>query len=218
MNSFLHLWSTILWPAVLDTLFMTIVALLISVVLGFIISLVLVVTGTNGLKPNGLVYDTLNVIINLLRSLPFIILAVAITPLTRTIAGSSIGRIAAIVPLVFTATPFIAKLYENSMNEVNPSLVEAARSFGASTGQILRGVIVKESVPALTNDTTLSTISLLGATAMAGAIGAGGLGAVALTYGYQSFNNTIMYTTVIILIVLAILIQTVGQFLYFKFR
>lgn len=156
----------------------------------------------------------LDTIVNIIRSFPFLILLVSIIPFTRLVVGTSIGTNAAIVPLTITASPFLARLFESSLLSVNSAVIEAAQSFGATTLQILFKVMMVEAVPLLVSNITMSVISLLGASAAAGAVGAGGLGSVALTYGYQNFNDTIMYSTVVVLIVIVQLIQYLGTKIY----
>ncbi len=187
---------------------MIIISTILSFVIGFTLAIVLAVTDERGIKTNKIIYSILSAIINVLRSEPFIILAVAIMPFTRSVVGTSIGENAAIVPLTIASAPFIARLIENSLKEVNPSLIEAAKSFGASNIQIIFKVMVKEAIPSINLNLTLATITILGLTAMAGAVG---LGAVGLTYGYQSFNDTIMYTTLVLLIIIVGIIQFVGN-------
>ena len=143
---------------------------------------------------------------------------ISIIPFTRFLVGSSIGEQAAIVPLTVACTPFMARIFQNSFKEVDPALIEAAQSFGASKKQIVFKVMLKESVPSIISGLCLAIINLLGCTAMAGAVGAGGLGAVALTYGYQNFNEKIMYTIVIVLIILVAIIQYLGDLLYRKLK
>ncbi len=214
MNDIEKYIKMIIIPALGQTLYMTVLAVLISVVAAFILAVVLMYTGNDGLKPNKFIYGILDMVISTLRSVPFIILAVSIIPLTRLIFKTSIGETAAVVPLSVASAPFIARLFENSFKKVDKSLIEAAKSFGASNMQIMFRVIVKEAVPGLVMDITLASITILGLTAMAGALGAGGLGAVGLTYGYQSFNNTIMLMTVVLLIVLTAIIQGIGSIVY----
>ncbi|NFK05092.1 ABC transporter permease, partial [Clostridium botulinum] len=192
MSEITTLMKQIILPSLWQTIYMIIISTILSFVIGFILAIVLAVTDERGIKPNKIIYGILSTIINVLRSVPFIILAVAIIPFTRSIVGTSIGENAAIVPLTIASAPFIARLIESSLKEVNPSLIEAAKSFGASNIQIIFKVMVKEAIPSINLDLTLATITILGLTAMAGAVGAGGLGAVGLTYGYQSFNDTIM--------------------------
>nr|WP_080286859.1 methionine ABC transporter permease [Clostridium botulinum] len=216
MSEITTLMKQIILPSLWQTIYMIIISTILSFVIGFILAIVLAVTDERGIKPNKIIYGILSTIINVLRSVPFIILAVAIIPFTRSIVGTSIGENAAIVPLTIASAPFIARLIESSLKEVNPSLIEAAKSFGASNIQIIFKVMVKEAIPSINLDLTLATITILGLTAMAGAVGAGGLGAVGLTYGYQSFNDTIMYTTLILLVIIVGIIQFVGNIIYKK--
>ncbi|GAE02035.1 methionine ABC transporter permease [Clostridium botulinum B str. Osaka05] len=218
MNEITTLIKQIILPSLWETIYMIIIATILSAVIGFILAIVLVITDEKGIKPNKIIYGILSAIINVLRSVPFIILAVAIIPFTRSVVGTSIGKDAAIVPLIIASAPFIARLIESSLKEVNPSLIEAAKSFGASNVQIIFKVMVKEAIPSINLNLTLATITILGLTAMAGAVGAGGLGAVGLTYGYQSFNDTIMYTTLVLLVIIVGIIQFAGNIIYKKLK
>ena len=213
-----QIFSLLIGPAVLETLQMTLFSGILSVVFGFVVGVVLVVTEKNGLWPNPVLHRVLDIIVNIIRSFPFIILMISIIPLTRLIAGSSIGIRAAIVPLTVAATPFMGRIFQNSLQEVDPALIEAAKSFGASKIQIVFKIMLSEAVPSLTSGLCLGIINLLGATAMAGTIGAGGLGAIALTYGYQNFNMKIMYTVCVILVILVALIQYFGDWIYKKLK
>ena len=197
----MELISQIVMPAFWDTLYMVIMATVISTIIGFFIGIILYVTDKDGLRPNANLYKVLDVIVNMIRSFPFIILVVSIIPITRAIVGTSIGKNAAIVPLVIAGSPFIARLIEGSLKDVDKGLVEAGKSFGASDTQIIFKIMVKEAIPTIINNITFAAVSILGTTAMAGTVGAGGLGAIAISYGYQNFNDVIMYGTVIILIV-----------------
>ena len=178
----------------------------------------LILTSPNGLKPQRVIYGILDFVINVLRSVPFIILMITLMPVTRLIFGTVIGAKAAIFSMSVACAPLVARLLESSFREVNPGLIEAARSFGAPTWRIVLSVIVGESVPSIVSQITLATVSILGCSAMAGVVGAGGLGAIALTYGYQNFNDAIMYSTVLILVVLVMIIQNVGNFIYRKIK
>ena len=206
----------IIIPAIFATLRMLAASVTLGTLFGFILAMILTLTDRNGLHPNKWIFTVLDFLVNTIRSFPFIILMVAVVPFTKFIAGTSMGESAAIVPLTIAATPFIARIIDNSMKEVDRQLVEAARSFGASNMQILLRVILVEAVPSIISGLVLAIVSVLGATAMAGVIGAGGLGAVGLTYGYQNFNNVIMFITVMILIVLVQLIQMTGDMIYRK--
>ena len=216
--SLAKLLEIVIIPALWATLRMLFLSGIMATVLGFIIGILLVLTDKEGLHPNLILNKVLNTVVNIIRSFPFIILMISIIPFTRFIVGTSIGETAALVPLTVVATPFIGRIFESSFKEVDPSLIVAAHSFGASTIQIIFGVMLVESVPSIISGLSLAMINLLGATAMAGAIGAGGLGAVALTHGYQNFNKTIMYTIVVILIILVALIQFIGDQLYKKLK
>ena len=204
--------------AFMETLYMILVPTLIASIIGFIIAIILVITKDEGLKPNKTVYSTLGLIVNIFRSFPFIILIVAISSFTRLVVGTSIGNTAALVPITVGTAPFIARLIESSLNEVDKGLIEAAKSFGATNVQIIFKVMVKESVPSIVLGVTLTIISVLGYTAIAGAVGAGGLGNVAIVYGYQQFDKNVMFFTVIALVILVQIIQNLGYFLYKKLK
>lgn len=208
-----------LFPAaMLQTLYMIVVPTVVATIIGFIIAVVLVITKDGGLRPNKNVNRVLGLIVNILRSFPFIILIVAMIPITRAIVGTSIGETAAIVPITVGSAPFIARLIENALDEVDKGLIEAARSFGATNSQIIFKVMLKEATPSIVTGITLSVISILGYTAMAGAVGAGGLGNVALMYGYQQFDKNVMTYTVIALVIIVQIIQSLGDFLYRKLK
>lgn len=210
---------TNLFPAaMIQTLYMIVVPTIIATAIGFVIAVILVVTKDGGLKPNKNINRILGLIINILRSFPFIILIVAMIPITRAIVGTSIGETAAIVPITVGSAPFIARLIENALDEVDKGLIEAAKSFGATNSQIIFKVMLKEATPAIVTGVTLSIISILGYTAMAGAVGAGGLGNVALMYGYQQFDKNVMAYTVIALVIIVQIIQSLGDFLYRKLK
>lgn len=204
--------------AFMETLYMILVPTLIASIIGFIIAIILVITKDDGLKPNKTVYSTLGLIVNIFRSFPFIILIVAISSFTRLVVGTSIGNTAALVPITVGTAPFIARLIESSLNEVDKGLIEAAKSFGATNVQIIFKVMVKESVPSIVLGVTLTIISVLGYTAIAGSVGAGGLGNVAIVYGYQQFDKNVMFFTVIALVILVQIIQNLGDFLYKKLK
>lgn len=204
--------------AILETLYMVALSTFFSGILGFGIAIVLILTGANGLRPNRAVYATLDLLVNLLRSFPFIILLIAIIPLTRLIVGTSIGSTASIVPLTIAATPFVARLMEGSLLEVEPGVVEAARSFGAGDIQIVFGVMIKEALPSIILNWAVVAINLLGYSAMAGAVGGGGLGDLAIRYGYNRFQTDVMIYSVIILIAIVQIIQSAGNRLYEKIR
>lgn len=201
-----------------QTVYMVFFSTLFSGVLGFILGIILTVTSPNGLKPNKVIFKFLDVIINILRSFPFIILIVFIIPLTRAIVGTSIGETAAIVPLTIASAPFVARIIESSLKEVDTGVIEAAKSFGASNIQIIFRVMLKEAVPSIISGLTLTIISIIGYSAMAGCTGAGGLGKVAISYGYQRYQTPVMIVTVIILIVMVQGLQSLGNYLYKRLR
>jgi D-methionine transport system permease protein len=219
-EAFLNRWwkyfEGIIFPSISGTLRMLFFTMLFAFILGFALAVTLIVTRPDGLKPNKKVYKILDFIVNTIRSFPIIILIVAISPITRMVVGTTIGEKAAILPLTVTAIPFLARILENALAQVDKQLIEAARSFGASNTQIIFKVMLKEAIPSIVSGTTLATITYLSCTTMAGAVGAGGLGAVALNYGYQSFNNTVLYTSVFILFIMVQLIQGIGDRLYKK--
>lgn len=208
--------SEVLLKASLQTLYMVFFSTLFSVLIGFIPAIILTVTAPNGLKPNKTIYSILDFLVNVFRSFPFIILMIIVIPFTRFIAGTSIGSTAAIVPLTISAIPFVARVIENSLRGVDPGLIEAARSFGASDSQIIFRVYLKEAFPDILAGITLTMISLIGYSAMGGAIGAGGLGDVAIRKGYQGYNLAYIVLTSVILIVFVQIIQSIGNLIYKK--
>lgn len=203
-------------PALADTLYMVTISFAIAVFLGFIIALILVCCDEKGLYENKMLYKVVSTCNNILRSFPFTILIVAMIPITRSIVGTSIGRTAAIVPLVVALSPFIGRLLENSLKEVDHCVIEAATSFCANKRQVICRVMLKEAVPSITLNLTLALINTISLSAMAGMVGGGGLGAIAIIYGYQSFNDFVMYSIVVILIVLVQVVQWAGTGLYKK--
>ena len=196
-----------------QTLYMVFVSLVLGSLIGIIFAFTLVLTAKGGLKENKFVFNTLSFVINTVRSIPFIILLVFILPVTKAIVGTRIGTTAALVPLTFFIAPYIARLFENSLLEVNKGIIEAAKSMGASTFEIILPFWIPEAKSSLILATTIATISLLGATAMAGVIGAGGVGDLALTYGYERMNSALMTFTVIVLIIFVQIIQALGNYL-----
>ena len=199
-----------------QTVYMVIGSTLFSVILGFIPAIVLTVTAPDGLRPNKIIYGILDILVNVFRSFPFIILMVIVIPFTRMIAGKAIGTKAALVPLTISAIPFVARVIESALRSVDHGLIEAARSFGAGDLQIIFRVYLKEALPAILSGITLTMISLIGYSAMGGAIGAGGLGDVAIRYGYQAYKMPYLVTTSIVLIIVVQVIQSIGNLLYKK--
>jgi len=202
--------------ALFETLEMVFVSGALSVLFGLPLGVLLASTRKGQIWENLPFYYVLGFIINAMRSIPFIILMIAIIPLTRLIVGSSIGVYAAIVPLTLAAIPFFARIVETAIHEVPEGLIEAARVMGAAPTQIMRKVLVTEALPGITSGFTLTLVNLVGYSAMAGAIGGGGLGTLAFHYGYQRFNTGVMVSTVIILILLVQLIQVVGDYVVHK--
>lgn len=200
--------------AIIDTLIMLIATMILAIIFGFLLGVILVLTREDGLKSNRFIYRIIDFIVNFIRSFPIMILIVALLPLTRIVMGTSIGVKGAIFPLTVAATAFMARIFENAMVEVDPQLTEAANSFGASDFQIIFKVILKEAIPSIVSGTTLAAITYLSATTVAGAIGAGGLGSVAMNYGYHRFDNMILYTGVIILCIIVQIIQLIGKAIY----
>lgn len=208
--------SSILIKAVQETLIMVIGSTVFSVILGFIPAIALTLTAPDGLRPHKVIYGILDLLVNIFRSFPFIILMIIVIPFTRLIAGRSIGTTAALVPLTISAIPFVARVIESALRAVDPGLIEAAKSFGASDFQIILRVYLKEALPAILSGITLTMISLIGYSAMGGAIGAGGLGDVAIRYGYQRYDMAYLIATSLILIVFVQAIQSLGNYLFKK--
>ena len=200
-----------LWQALQETLYMVAFAAVFTFVLGLVLGIVLYLTGPGGILGNRAVYGTLGVIVNIGRSLPFIILLISIMPLTRLIVGTSLGATAAIVPLTLGTAPFFSRVVETALREVDSGLIEAAQSMGATNDDIVFKVLLPEALPSLLAGVTLTLVMFVDYSAMAGAIGAGGLGNFAIKYGYQRFNTNLMIATVIILIILVQLLQSTGD-------
>lgn len=208
----------LLLEATLDTLYMSVVATSIATLLAIIPSILLTLCAPNGLSPNVWVFRTLDSITNTLRSFPFLILMVVLFPFTQFVVGKSIGASAAIVPLSIGAAPFIVRIIENALKEVDKGVIEAAQSFGASNFQIVFRIMFVEAMPSIVSGITLALILVVGFSAMAGAVGGGGLGDIAIKYGYYRFQSEIMLYTVLILIFLVQMIQSLGDFLYKKLK
>lgn len=201
-----------------QTAYMVFVSLAAGTVLAMIMAFALVLTRSDSILPNRFIYGILNTIINTVRSVPFIILMVFIMPLTKMVVGTRIGTTAALVPLVIFIAPYLTRLFENSLLDVDRGIIEAAQAMGASYFEIIWYYLLPEAKGSLILSITTGTIGLLGATAMAGAIGAGGVGDLALTYGYERMNTPLMFLTVVILIIFVQIIQTVGNHFAFKSR
>lgn len=196
---------------VLETLYMTGFSTLFSYVFGTPFGIILAVTDKNGIRPNRFIYRTLDVIANILRSIPFLILLILLIPFTRFVVGQSYGSSATVVPLVIAATPFVARMIESSINEVDPGVIEAAKSMGAGPFTIITKVLLVEARTSIAVGVTIAIGTILGYSAMAGTVGGGGLGDIAVRYGYYRYEEDIMFVTVILLIVLVQIFQFVGM-------
>ncbi len=203
----------LLWQSLYETLYMVAVSSALSAVFGIPLGVLLLVTDKGHILENAAVNKPLGAVVNMLRSIPFIILMVAIIPLTRVIAGTSIGTTAACVPLTLAAIPFAGRLVETSLKEVPFGLIEAAQAMGASPLQIIYKVLIPEALPAIIDNMTNVIVNLISYSAMAGAIGGGGLGDLAIRYGYQRFRADIMLLTIVILVVIVQAIQSAGNVL-----
>lgn len=198
---------------IIETLYMTLGSTLIGYLLGIPLGIALTVTDKQGIKPNRIVYKVLDVISNVIRSVPFLILLIVLIPFTRAIVGKSYGSTATIVPLVVAATPFIARMIESSLKEVDQGVIEAAQSMGASTFTIITRVMLVEARTSILVGATIATGTILGYSAMAGIVGGGGLGDIAIRYGYHRYQTDIMLVTVVLLVILVQIFQSTGMFI-----
>ena len=209
-----------IWDEVLqstwETLYMTLVAGLIAGILGVILGVILVVTEDGGILESRHLYNVLDKLVNIFRSLPFIILMALIVPFTRLVVGTSIGTTASIVPLVVATVPFYARQIQNALVEVDAGVIEAAQSMGASPGEIIFRVYLKEGLPGIIRVSSVTIINLIGLTAMAGAIGGGGLGNLAITRGYNRFQNDVTLVATIIILIIVFISQAIGNTLVKK--
>ncbi len=213
MSEFLSQYGGVLWQGMLDTLYMTVVSTFFAYVLGLPLGVLFTCTRWGGIMAMPRFNAVFGWLINILRSLPFLILMIFIFPFTRLIAGTAIGATAAIIPLVVAASPFVARMVESSLEEVDHGVIEAARCMGATDFEIITRVMLVESVPSLLRGLSISAITILGYTAITGAVGAGGLGDIAYRYGYQRYQTEMMYATIVLLIVLVCVIQGVCSLL-----
>lgn len=211
ISQFIDEYGELIIEGTKDTIVMTSISTLFAYIIGLPIGVLLITSAKQGICKNTLLNTVLGSIVNFVRSIPFIILLVAIIPLTRLIVGTSLGVPGAIVPLVITAAPFVARIVEQSLAEVDGSLIEAAQSFGASNTQIVFKVLLFESLPSLIRGAALTFITLFGFSAMAGTVGAGGLGDIAIRYGYQRYQYDVMSAAVILCIILVQLVQSIGD-------
>lgn len=203
--------------ALWETVYVTVLSTLFAIIIGLPLGMLLVAGDAKGIRPMpSILMKIINVVINLLRSIPFLILIVVVIPLTRLIVGTSVGTVASIVPLVVAAFPFVARLVESSLREVNPNIIETAQSMGATPMQILLRVMLPEAVPSLITNFTLAITTILGYTAMSGAIGGGGLGNIAIMIGYNRYKYAVLYAAVIVLVILVQVLQSLGTWLATK--
>jgi D-methionine transport system permease protein len=208
------MWDSSVWMMIakglLETVYMTLFSTFAAYIIGLPLGVLLVVSESNGILPLPKLNKVLNVIVNLLRSIPFLILLIAVIPFTRLLIGTTIGSTATVVPLVIAAAPFIARLVESSVKEVDKGVIEAAVSMGCSPFQIIWKVMLPESVPSLILGAAIATTTILGYSAMAGIVGGGGLGDIAIRYGYYRYQNDIMFVTVALLVIVVQVAQEVG--------
>lgn len=202
---------TMLVEGVFDTLYMTIVSTVIAYLIGLPMGIALVVTSDKGIRPNKVIYKILDVVVNIVRSIPFLILLILVIPFTRLIVGKTYGTAATIVPLIIAAAPFIARMVESSIQEVDPGVIEAAQSMGASLWTIIWKVMLAEARTSLIVGATIVLGTVLGYSAMAGTVGGGGLGDIAIRYGYYRYQSDIMIVTVVLLVVLVQVMQMAGM-------
>ena len=201
----------LLWESLLETIFMVGISGILGAAIGIPLGVFLFITSIKGITPRPVINRIIGTIVNIVRSVPFIILLVAIIPFTRLIVGSSIGTTAAIVPLTIAAAPFIARLVETSLREVDKGLIEAAESMGASNTQIILKVLLPEAMPGILAGLTIAFVALVGSSAMAGAVGGGGLGDMGIRYGYQRFMPEVMLAVVVILVIFVQSLQSFGD-------
>lgn len=209
------MWNEIMTKTLLegigDTLYMVLTSTLFGYLLGLPLGILLAVSGKNGIKPNALLYHILDIVVNLVRSVPFLILLILVSPLTKLIVGKSYGASATVVSLVIAAAPFIARMVESSLNEVDQGVIEAARSMGAGNGTIIVKVLIGEARTSLLVGVTIALGTILGYSAMAGVLGGGGLGDIAIRYGYYRYDKEVMWITVILLVALVQILQGIGM-------
>ena len=211
ISNFISQYGALFAQGTVDTLVMTLASTLFAYLIGVPLGVLLVITAKDGLKPQRALNTVVGWIVNIGRSIPFIILLVAIIPFTRLVVGTSLGVPGAIVPLTVAAIPFVGRMVEQSLAEVDGGLVEAAQSFGANTWQIVCKVMLRESLPSLVRGASITVITLFGYTAMAGAVGAGGIGDIAIRYGYQRYLGDVMIASIVLCIVLVQVFQSIGD-------
>jgi len=206
----IHELLSLLGHGTLDSLYMIIICTVVSYIIGLPIGVSLIVTAPGGIRPLGIYNKVVGFIVNILRSVPFLILMIALMPYIRKLIGTGIGKEAATAALIVAAAPFVARLVEQSLLEVDPGVIEAAQAMGASNMQIIRKVMLLEARPSLLNGAAVATINILGYTAMAGIVGAGGLGEIAIRYGLYRFQPSIMWITIVVLVIMVQIFQEIG--------
>lgn len=203
--------TSMMLKGIAETLYMTLTSTLLAYIIGLPLGIILVLTSKDGIKKNVLIYKILDFIINVIRSVPFLILLVAVIPFTRLVVGTSIGSSATIVPLVIAAAPFVARLVESSLKEVDRGVIEASSSMGSSPLQTVFKVLIPEAMPSLIVQGTIATTTILGYSALAGFVGGGGLGSIATNYGYYRYQYDIMFITVVLLVIIVMILQAIGM-------
>ena len=211
VSNFISQYGALFAQGTVDTLVMTLASTLFAYIIGVPLGVLLVITAKDGLWPQRALNTVLGWVVNVGRSIPFIILLVAIIPFTRVVVGTSLGVPGAIVPLTVAAIPFVGRMVEQSLAEVDGGLVEAAQSFGANTWQIVCKVMLRESLPSLVRGASITVITLFGYTAMAGAVGAGGIGDIAIRYGYQRYLGDVMIVSIVLCVALVQVFQSIGD-------
>lgn len=202
---------SIIGPAIPQTLIMVFASTFIAIVLGLPLGVILTITRKDGLCQNLKIYSVLDKIINILRSFPFIILVIVVFPLSRILVGKAYGTAAMIIPLSISAAPFVARLMEGYFNQIDKGIIEAAKSVGSTNVQIITRVLIPEAMPMIVNGITMTLINVVGYSAMAGAIGGGGLGDIAIRYGYQMRDEVILWSTVVLIILIVQIVQVIGN-------
>lgn len=210
-SEYLELVNQLVIPATIDTIYMVFWSSIFSIIIGIFVGVILYISVEDGIYPMPIINKILSTIVNIGRSIPFVILILAVFPLSKFIVGTTIGAKATIVPLTVAAIPFVARVIENALLELDKGIIEAAMSFGASNTEIIFKVLLPETAPAIVNGITLTIISVIGYSAMAGYVGGGGLGDIAIRYGFIRNEPSILYTTIIIMVVLVQVIQVIGN-------
>lgn len=214
----IYYWSQLIIPSVGETLYILFFTMLFVTIFGFFIAILLYITDKQGLYPRPRIHFVLNTIINTIRSIPVVILIIVLFPVVRLLLGTSIGTQAAIIYMSIMCVAFVARLLEGQLKSVDKSLIEAGKSMGLSHSQIIFKIIVHEAIPSMILGLSFSTIMIMGNIAFAGMVGAGGIGALTLNYGYAAFNSYIMYSSIVIMFLLTVIIQLIGRFSYEKLK